>query len=117
MPIDLDLINADFEKLKAECDLLDAALERNTENPDGLTVEESKVAFLDHSSRFSFRLPQCLSLRTGSNSRTTPRWSALRTPMRASMSQPPPVSAARIKCSTATCHISRSCSALGSLVM
>jgi len=31
--------------------------------------------------------------------------------------QPPPVSAARIKCSTAICHISRSCSAFGSLVM
>jgi len=39
------------------------------------------------------------------------------TPMRASMSQAPPVSAARIRCSTAICHISRSCSAFGSLVM
>jgi hypothetical protein len=47
MPIDPDLMNADFEKWKAECDLLDAALERNTENPDGLTVEDSKVAFLE----------------------------------------------------------------------
>ena len=45
------------------------------------------------------------------------RCSAFSTPMRASMSQAPPVSAARIKCSTAICHISRSCSAFGSLVM
>ncbi len=47
MPFDLHLMNAEFEKWKAECDRLDAALERSTENPDGLTIEESKIAFLE----------------------------------------------------------------------
>jgi hypothetical protein len=47
MPFDLDLMNAEFEKWKIECDRLDAAVERNTENPDGLTIEESKIAFLE----------------------------------------------------------------------
>jgi hypothetical protein len=37
--------------------------------------------------------------------------------MLASQVQPPPVSAARIRCSTAICHISRSRSAFGNLVM
>ena len=44
---DLDLLNAELEKWKAECDRIDVALERSTENRDGLTVEESKIAFLE----------------------------------------------------------------------
>jgi hypothetical protein len=44
---DLDLLNAEFEKWKAECDRIDVALERSTENREGLTVEESKTAFLE----------------------------------------------------------------------
>jgi hypothetical protein len=35
MPTDLNLIDAEFQKWKAECDRLEAALERNTENPEG----------------------------------------------------------------------------------
>jgi hypothetical protein len=45
--IDLAVMNSEFEKWKAECDRLDAALERSTENPDGLTIEESEIAFLE----------------------------------------------------------------------
>jgi hypothetical protein len=45
--IDLDLLNAEFEKWKAECDRIDVALERSTENQEGLTSEELKIAFLE----------------------------------------------------------------------
>jgi hypothetical protein len=44
---DPDLLNAEFEKWKAECDRIDVALERSTESQDELTVEESKIAFLE----------------------------------------------------------------------
>lgn len=40
------------------------------------------------SSRFSLRFPQCVSLRDGSNTRSTCRLSARRTPMRAIMVGP-----------------------------
>jgi hypothetical protein len=38
---------AEFEKWKAECDRIDVALERSTENQEGLTSEELKIAFLE----------------------------------------------------------------------
>ena len=43
----------------------------------------ASVGGLFHSSLFSFRLPQCISLRSGLNSRTTLRCSAFMTPIRA----------------------------------
>jgi hypothetical protein len=39
-------MDAEFEKWKAECDRIDAALECNAENEEGLTIEQSKAAFL-----------------------------------------------------------------------
>jgi hypothetical protein len=66
-----------------------------------------------HSSRFSLRRPQCVSLRDGLNSRWTCRFSALRMPMRAIMVGPLS-STTRSRASTADCHSSSSCSALGS---
>src|SRR5258707_7968513 len=66
-----------------------------------------------HSSRFSWRRPQCVSLRDGLNSRWTCRFSALRMPMRAIMVGPLS-STTRSRASTADCHSSSSCSALGS---
>src|SRR5258705_949408 len=56
-----------------------------------------------HWSLFSFRRPQCVSLRDESNSRTWPRFNALMTPMRANIVGPPNV-ATRIKASIAACH-------------
>jgi hypothetical protein len=47
MPIDRDLMDAEFEKWKAECDRIDAALERTAAKEEGLTIEQSKAAFLD----------------------------------------------------------------------
>src|SRR5882724_7994772 len=67
-----------------------------------------------HWSLFSFRFPQCVSLRDGLNTRSTFRFSARIIPMRAIMVGPLS-STTRSRASTAACHSSRSCSALGSL--
>ena len=62
-----------------------------------------------HSSRLSFRRPQCASLCAGLNVRSTVRFNALMTPMRANIVGPPDV-ATRIKASIAACHSWASCS-------
>jgi hypothetical protein len=67
-------------------------------------------------SRFNFRRPQCVSLRSGLNTRSTFRLRACITPMRANIVGPPSVTTSN-SASIAACHSSASCSALGSLVM
>ena len=64
-----------------------------------------------HSSLFSFRFPQCGSFRVESNVRSTFRFKALTTSMRANIVGPPDV-ATRISASIAACHSWASCSAL-----
>jgi hypothetical protein len=81
----------------------------------GLTADERGggplagrcVAQTDHSSLLSFRFPQCVLLRSGLNSRTTCRFSARMTPIRANIVGLR-FSAARINISIAICHRSAS---------
>src|SRR5712664_3769484 len=68
-----------------------------------------------HWSLLSFRFPQCVSLRDELNSRTRCRFNARSMPMRAIMVGPLS-STTRSRSSTAACHSSRSCSALGKLL-
>jgi hypothetical protein len=77
--------------------------------------EGGDVPFLLHRSRASLRLSQCFSFRDGSNTRSTCRFSALMTLIRANIVGPPSV-ATRIRASIAACHSAASCSALGSFV-
>jgi hypothetical protein len=72
--------------------------------------------FLLHRSRASLRLPQCFSFRDGSNTRSTWRFRALITPIRANMVGPPR-SATSMSASIAACHSGRSDSFFGRLVM
>src|SRR5229473_2678974 len=67
-------------------------------------------------SLLSLRRPQCVSLREESNSRTTFRFNALMTPMRANIVGPSCSATSNSAC-IAACHSSASCSALGSSVM
>jgi hypothetical protein len=61
------------------------------------------AGFLLHRSRASSRLPQCFSFRDGSNTRSTCRFRALITPIRANMVGPPR-SATSMSASIAACH-------------
>src|SRR5713226_7000966 len=69
-----------------------------------------------HWTLLSFRRPQCVSLRDGSNVRSTLRFNALDRPMRAIMIGPLS-STTRSRASTAACHSSCICSATGSFWM
>jgi hypothetical protein len=82
-----------------------------------IAVHRAFARIVGHRSRFNFRFPQCLSsLRDVSNSRSTWRFNALMTPMRANIGGPS-CSATSNSASIAACHSSVSCSAFGSLVM
>src|SRR5882672_6369058 len=70
---------------------------------------------IGHWSRLSLVRPQCGSLREGLSSRTTCRFSALMTPMRAIMVGPLS-STTRSRASTAACHSASCCSGLGELL-
>ncbi len=83
---------------------------------DGVGIEAAMPACFRHRSRASFRRPQCLSFRDGSNARSTLRFKALMTPMRANIVGPPDV-ATRINASIAACYSSASCSDFGSRMM
>ena len=76
-------------------------------DPDGFPL---------HRSRASLRWPQCFSFRDGSNTRSTCRFRALITPIRANMVGPPR-SATSMSASIAACHSGRSDSFFGRLVM
>jgi hypothetical protein len=67
-------------------------------------------------SLFGLRFPQCFSLRSGLNTRSTCRFNARNTPMRECIIGPRS-SAAMISASTAVCQCSCRCSAFGRLVM
>ena len=69
-----------------------------------------------HSSPLSFRLPQWCVLASGLNGTTTCRFSAIITPIRASIVEPP-VSARRMSASMAHCHSGARCSAAGNCMM
>ena len=69
-----------------------------------------------HSSLFSFRFPQCVSLRDGLNSRATCRFKPRMKPMRANIVGPP-FSATRIRASMTACHSGAECSAFDSFVI
>ncbi len=68
-----------------------------------------------YSSLFSFRFPQRISLRSV-NLRSTLRFRARSTPMRACITKSRP-SAAPIRQPVAVCHSSRSCSGFGNIMM
>jgi hypothetical protein len=69
--------------------------------------------FLLHRSRASLRLPQCFSLREESNTRSTCRFRALITPIRANMVGPP-LSATSMSASIAASHSGSAASFFGS---
>jgi hypothetical protein len=69
-----------------------------------------------HWSLLSLRRPQCVSLRSGLNTRSTFRFNACMTPMRANIAGPS-CSATNNSACIASCHSSTSCSALGDSVM
>jgi hypothetical protein len=71
-----------------------------------------RISAARHSSLFSFRRPQCVSLREGLNVRSTFRFNALMTPIRANIVGPPN-SATSIRASIAVCHSAASDSAFG----
>jgi hypothetical protein len=72
--------------------------------------------WLYHRSLASFRFPQWASFLSGLNTRSTWRFKALMTPIRANTIGPPSV-ATTINASMAACHSWTPCSAFGSLVM
>src|SRR5882757_8862789 len=91
--------------------------------PDARDRHQSLAAFVLTSQGFdfagevldsrSFRLPQWVSLRSELNTRSTCRFNALMTPMRAIIVGPLS-STTKSRASTAACHSSSSCSPLGS---
>jgi len=76
----------------------------------GIDVDQHR-----HWSLFSFRLPQWVSLRSGLNTRSTRRFNAFMTAIRAIIVGP--LRATSISASIAACHSGKSDSFFGSLVM
>ena len=83
--------------------------------PKRSSVDPGVMAGVGYSSLFSFRFPQRISLRSV-NLRSTLRFRARSTPMRACITKSRP-SAAPIRQPVAVCHSSRSCSGFGNIMM
>ena len=81
-----------------------------------IAVHRAFARIVGHRSRASLRRPQCVSFRDGSNTRSTWRFNALRTPMRANIGGPSCSATSNNGC-IAACHSSASYPAFGSLVM
>ncbi len=85
--------------------------ERSSGQPSNRAPAEDKTITIMaiQRSRASFRRPQCLSLRSGLNARSTWRFRASRTPMRANIVGPPDVATRQNRVKLGTAGLFKGC--------